>query len=124
MTSYQDQINALAERVAALEANAAIPGPAPRKPKPEDETLFADLRSWRRERAEADGHGDQPFRIFGDAILTAIATAKPVDRYELQQIKGIGPEKLSKYGGEVLAIVAKYIEERVKWMAEHDPGDW
>lgn len=110
MTSCQDQIDALTERVAALESRAAISAPAPRKPRPEDEALFADLRAWRRERAEADGHGDQPFRIFGDAILTAICTAKPTDRYELQQIKGVGDHKFSLYGGEVIAIVRQHVD--------------
>jgi len=108
MPNYQEQIDALTERVAALEASSGVQTPAPRKPRPEDEPLFADLRAWRRERAEADGHGDQPFRIFGDAILTAIATVKPADRYELQQIKGVGEFKFTLYGGEVLAIVAKH----------------
>lgn len=117
MTSYQEQINALEERVAALEAKYEVQPPAPRKPRPEDEDLFADLRAWRRERAEADGFGDQPFRVFGDAILTAIATVKPADRYELQQIKGIGEQKFTDYGGEVLAIVARHAgsDEDAPW---------
>jgi superfamily II DNA helicase RecQ len=113
MPSYQEQINDLAQRVAALEARGTLSlnAPRPREPEPGDEQLFAALSAWRYDRANVEGL--PPYRIFGNAVLAAVSAAKPADRYEMQQIHGIGPEKLALYGDEMIAIVRSHLD-----------GDW
>jgi ATP-dependent DNA helicase RecQ len=111
MTSYQEQIDALAKRVTALEGGP-IPGrvhqPPPREPQPGDEELFGALRAWRYDRAKVEGL--PPYRVFGDAVLTAISTAKPSDKFELSKVRGIGPEKMELYGDDVIGIVRVHLD--------------
>lgn len=73
---------------------------------PRDEPLFEELRSWRRETAEA--LGVPPYVIFHDATLRAIARSHPHDEQELAQVPGIGQRKLEDYATEVLAITMEY----------------
>jgi DNA helicase II / ATP-dependent DNA helicase PcrA len=62
------------------------------------------LRAWRLERAREDGV--PPYVVFHDAVLHAIAEARPASLGELSQIAGVGPAKLERYGTEVLALLA------------------
>jgi DNA helicase II / ATP-dependent DNA helicase PcrA len=69
-----------------------------------DEALFERLRTWRVDRA---GQEKVPaYVVFTDLTLQAIAEVKPADGAGLLRINGIGQSKLTKYGDEVLAIVA------------------
>jgi DNA helicase-2/ATP-dependent DNA helicase PcrA len=69
-----------------------------------DVELFERLRSWRVERA---GQEKVPaYVVFTDLTLQAIAEVKPVDPPGLLRINGIGASKLTKYGDDVLAIIA------------------
>ncbi|MGZ4291061.1 MAG: ATP-dependent helicase [Gaiellaceae bacterium] len=63
------------------------------------------LREWRLERAKADNV--PPYVVFHDAVLQAIAAARPASLGELAQISGVGPAKLERYGDEVLALVER-----------------
>ncbi len=56
------------------------------------------LREWRLERAKADEV--PPYVVFHDAVLHAIAAARPGSLGELAQISGVGPAKLERYGEE------------------------
>jgi ATP-dependent DNA helicase RecQ len=68
-----------------------------------DEELWRRLRAWRLEQAQAQ---EVPaFVIFHDTTLRRIAALRPANLDELASIKGIGPNKLEKYGQEVLSIV-------------------
>ncbi len=69
-----------------------------------DEALFARLREWRLARATQDSV--PAFVIFTDATLQLIAEHTPADEKGLRAIAGVGPSKLTKYGDEVLALVA------------------
>jgi DNA helicase-2/ATP-dependent DNA helicase PcrA len=62
------------------------------------------LRAWRLERAKADNV--PPYVVFHDAVLHAIAAARPASLGELAQISGVGPAKLDRYGDDVLATLA------------------
>jgi superfamily II DNA helicase RecQ len=62
------------------------------------------LREWRLERARADNV--PPYVVFHDAVLHAIAAARPASLGELAQISGVGPAKLERYGADVLATLA------------------
>jgi DNA helicase-2/ATP-dependent DNA helicase PcrA len=44
--------------------------------------------------------------VFTDATLVALAEARPRSSVELIKVQGLGPVKASKYGDQVLAILA------------------
>jgi DNA helicase-2/ATP-dependent DNA helicase PcrA len=69
-----------------------------------DEELFERLREWRKGRADAE---EVPaFVVFSDATLQLIAELKPTSTKALLKISGIGPQKLEKYGEDVLELVS------------------
>jgi DNA helicase-2/ATP-dependent DNA helicase PcrA len=72
-------------------------------PVPYDEDLFARLRTWRKERADAESV--PAYVVFTDATLEALAEVRPTSREALLRINGIGPSKLEKYADDVLALL-------------------
>jgi DNA helicase-2/ATP-dependent DNA helicase PcrA len=70
-----------------------------------DPALAGALREWRRARAKTDAV--PAYVVFSDATLEAIASAAPSSLVELGRLKGIGPAKLERYGGDILAVVAE-----------------
>ena len=72
---------------------------------PHDEAVFQALRSWRA-RVAAE-HKLPPYVIFHDSVLRDISGVKPATLDELGGIKGVGASKLERYGGAVLAVLAK-----------------
>jgi DNA helicase-2/ATP-dependent DNA helicase PcrA len=73
-------------------------------PVPYDEALFAQLRTWRKDRADAESV--PAYVVFSDATLEALAEVRPASREALLQINGIGPTKVEKYADDVLKILA------------------
>ncbi len=69
-----------------------------------DEGTMARLKEWRRQQAAEQQV--PAYCVFTDATLMAIAEAEPRTTADLLRIQGLGPTKSSKYGAEVLAIVA------------------
>lgn len=72
-------------------------------PIPYDEELFDALKTWRKERADAESV--PAFVVFSDATLEALAEVQPQDRHAMLRINGIGAAKLDKYADEVLAVL-------------------
>jgi ATP-dependent DNA helicase RecQ len=70
-----------------------------------DPALLKALKDWRFSRARADQL--PAFVIFHDSVLAEISAAKPRTLEALCGIKGIGENKLARYGEEILHIVAK-----------------
>jgi DNA helicase II / ATP-dependent DNA helicase PcrA len=68
-----------------------------------DEELFDRLREWRKERARTEEIA--AFMVFSNATLELVAELKPRTPTALKAISGIGPEKLEKYGPELLELV-------------------
>jgi len=68
--------------------------------------LFDALKAWRRDAAAKEGV--PPFMIFFDATLRDIANARPASIDDLLEVKGIGAAKGSKYGNDIIAIVADF----------------
>jgi DNA helicase II / ATP-dependent DNA helicase PcrA len=62
------------------------------------------LKEWRRQ--EAAEQNVPAFCVFTDATLVALAEARPRNAAELIKVQGIGQGKISKYGDQVLAILA------------------
>jgi DNA helicase-2/ATP-dependent DNA helicase PcrA len=80
------------------------PLPAVTELEPDDQKLFEALRQWRSETARA---ANVPaFVVFHDTTLRAIACAHPRDRRALLAVSGVGEVKASRFGDDVLRIVA------------------
>jgi DNA helicase-2/ATP-dependent DNA helicase PcrA len=77
---------------------------AERPPDP----LFELLRAWRAERARVDGV--PAYVVAHDSVLRDVAELRPATLAQLRRIRGFGPTKLERYGGEVLEVVASRSE--------------
>jgi DNA helicase-2/ATP-dependent DNA helicase PcrA len=84
------------EQVGASKRRSAAPEAA-------DAELFGRLRAWRKVQAEVQRV--PPYVVFSDATLVAIADARPASRGALARISGVGPTKLERYAGPVLAMI-------------------
>lgn len=69
----------------------------------DDAELYERLREWRTGIAIQEGF--PPFRVLSNRLLAVIASTRPIDRFELLAVKGIGEDKVTKYGSEILGIV-------------------
>ena len=75
-----------------------------------DTTLFGELRSLRRQLAEAQ---DVPaFVIFGDVSLRQMAALFPQSLDSFAQIPGVGAAKLEQYGPRFVAAIHQYAAAR------------
>ncbi len=74
-----------------------------------DETLLAMLKELRKDIGRKLKL--QPWVIFSDAALEDMSIMYPVSLNELQRCQGVGEGKAKKYGGEFVALIAKYVEE-------------
>lgn len=70
-----------------------------------DNELFERLRRLRSELAQEQNL--PPYVIFSDKTLYEMAEEKPQTTLELLRIKGVGENKLAKYGAAFLAILAE-----------------
>ena len=83
----------------------AAPPAAARKARAEepDDPTYVALKKWRLERSKAD---EIPaYVVFHNSTLAEIASRRPTTIAELASVPGIGPAKLERYGGEVLAAL-------------------
>jgi DNA helicase-2/ATP-dependent DNA helicase PcrA len=87
------------------ELRAAAPQPKRKSVAPEaaDAELFGRLRAWRK--AQSAAQGVPPYVVFSDATLVAIADGRPSSRAALAGISGVGPTKLDRYAGPLLAVL-------------------
>ena len=67
--------------------------------------LYDALRAWRGQVARSGGRRRRPFMIVTEAVLLALAVARPSDVEELLEVKGVGPKKAEMYGGAILQII-------------------
>ena len=91
------------ERVTVLPGPSGAPVPGRHVT---DQSLMAALREWRSARAKADGV--PAYVVAPDSLLTGIVDQRPDSIAGLRRVKGIGPAKLERYGGEILAIVRRF----------------
>ncbi|MFD5825787.1 DNA helicase RecQ [Lentzea sp. NPDC060358] len=66
--------------------------------------LFESLREWRAQQAREQGV--PAYVIFHDATLKSIAASRPGSLSELGGVSGVGQAKLTKYGEQILEVVA------------------
>lgn len=76
---------------------------------PVNDELFEQLRALRRELAEKQGV--PPFVIFSDQTLHDMCAMMPVTLDNMLRVKGIGQNKLEKYGHQFLAILQQSDEK-------------
>lgn len=74
----------------------------PAELSPAAQQLESALKGWRM--AQARKLGMPPFVILHDKTLRAIAHTRPVTLDQLQQISGVGPVKVEKYGDQLLTL--------------------
>ena len=72
-----------------------------------DPAVLDALKAWRRLAAKAAGV--PPYVIFHDTTLAAVAEARPASRDALLALPGLGPVKASRYGDDLLRVVAEAI---------------
>ncbi len=93
-------------------------GQPPKKPKEavskdiEDTELFELLRAWRKQQAQEDKIA--PYMVLTQASLIEISNKKPRTLHELMLIRGIGKQKLQRYGESILEIVRNKINKDIK----------
>ena len=80
-----------------------MPGAPIATAAPSDQRLVDALRTWRRERAAADGV--PAYVVAHDTTLAEIADLRPRTLPALRRVRGMGPAKLERYGPEILAVV-------------------
>jgi ATP-dependent DNA helicase RecQ len=68
-----------------------------------DPLLLEQLMQWRKQKAQSLGLPS--FYVLSNATLQALAAAQPASLEALGCVKGIGQQKLSQYGAEVLALI-------------------
>lgn len=75
--------------------------------------LFETLRRWRA--AQAFKERVPAYTVLTNESLIGIANTLPTRKTELGHIKGMGAQRLSKYGDALLEIVMDYISENAEW---------
>ncbi len=82
------------------------PGSAPRKPR------FTGLQGALVEfrKKEARQRRWQPFKVFTNAIIERIVDARPRTAADLYAIKGLGEQRVRKFGEGILALVREHPE--------------
>jgi ATP-dependent DNA helicase RecQ len=71
---------------------------------PEETKIFERLREWRAGQAREQGM--PAYVIFQDKTLREIASQQPTDLAGLSGVSGVGEAKLSKYGEQILEVLA------------------
>ncbi|TCO75217.1 DNA helicase RecQ [Marinisporobacter balticus] len=74
-----------------------------------DNSLFEKLRELRKNISTREKV--PPYIIFADSTLREMSEFYPIDQREMLKIKGVGEEKLKRYGDEFLNAIKEYVEE-------------
>ncbi|MFN4146150.1 MAG: DNA helicase RecQ [Runella sp.] len=68
--------------------------------------LFEQLRQVRKRLAEAENV--PPFVVFSDATLSDMAEKRPINRFQMLQVSGVGEVKFERYGEVFLNAILDY----------------
>ena len=69
-----------------------------------DQTLYENLKVFRNNLAKKKR--TQSFKVFPDRTLQEMAEHKPTELFELEDLHGVGPKKLKRYGKLFLEAIA------------------
>ena len=64
------------------------------------------MKAWRATKARAASV--PAYVIFHDRTLEAVAAARPTTHAQLLALPGVGPVKVSRYGDDLLQVVAAH----------------
>ena len=78
-----------------------------------EKSIYAALRLWRKDRASEINLPE--FMVCHNATLMTVAKEKPQDLLALSKIKGLGDQKIAKYGDDIVAILNAF------WQTTKDP---
>jgi ATP-dependent DNA helicase RecQ len=96
------RVRAAADFPAAREVKRAAARPVAAELSEARAALEQRLRAWRKEQAQAAGLPS--FFVFSDTVLREIAATAPGSLAELREVRGVGAEKLERFGAAVLAL--------------------
>jgi ATP-dependent DNA helicase PIF1 len=82
------------------------------KAKVANEDLLAELKQWRRQRAQVDGV--PAYFIAHDSTLEALASRPPLTLQQLLGTSGFGPSKVESYGKDIIAITTSNLPKPTK----------
>ena len=68
----------------------------------DQQALDVRLRQWRK--VEAEKLGLPQFFVLGSSTLRSIVLNRPTSLTQLKSISGIGPEKVEKFGAEIIGV--------------------
>ncbi len=71
--------------------------------------LWDKLKTFRKETAKEAGI--PPYLVFNDATLADLIEKMPTDDIEMLSVSGIGQQKLSSYGDEILVIIDEHLKD-------------
>ena len=94
-----------APRLGKGKRRADLPAAQAAAPSSAEEETFLKLKALRK--ALADERKLPAYIVFSDATLWAMAAMRPSNEDELLAMPGVGPKKLSEYGAQFLAALAK-----------------
>jgi RecQ family ATP-dependent DNA helicase len=92
------------ETIAVRAKRAPKPAAPPAELGTADAALFEQLKEWRLRAAD----GKPAYTVARNSTLEEIAASRPTSEEALLAIRGVGAGFISKYAGEVLAIVAAW----------------
>lgn len=70
---------------------------------PEDFSIYARIRDWRKERANQEGV--QLYTIFTNEQIAKMVENRITTKNGLKEIDGVGDARVEKYGNDVLSIL-------------------
>lgn len=73
---------------------------------PDDFSLFARLREWRKQTGASEAV--PVYTIFTNEQLAELARRRPASRAKIAEIEGIGKGRIDKYGEAVITIVGGF----------------
>ncbi|MBS4029924.1 MAG: DNA helicase RecQ [Clostridiales bacterium] len=76
--------------------------------KKPDDTLFEKLRNLRKEIA--DRENIPPYIVFADSTLREMSESCPLDHQSMLNIKGVGEQKLQRFGDQFMQVVREHKE--------------
>lgn len=108
---YMEDVRAGAKRKIEVDWREKLP--------PDIFARFAQLRELRKAMAEREGV--PPYAVFNNEELAGIARLEKPTRAEMLKIKGIGEQKMEKYGAVFLEEMKKLLEKPPEPLSAESP---